>query len=213
MSSKKMGSLPACLDKRVPRVPEVVMWLAMVGALALSGTACGGGEGGGGDGGGGGGGECDCFERGTDSTTNTCDPTMLCDQILMICNIQEFTIEDCPISQLTTDSDAAIDCALDVLRAGKAGALDWRGENGETPGYISEKGSWMLVGDGTAYTWGSATIDVGAWVEPVVRVGLESPEYFQACADQPTAVERFLCLLGGKDPQAIETCIEGYNPY
>lgn len=155
---------------------------------------------------------CCCFElagQGEGYTANRCPAEPMCPTIMGVC-AQDFMIPDCPADMLTTSSDAAIQCALEALRDGKVGRIDWQLGGAEIPGQSGELVSFALPGDGTMFRWGYDYFDLLAEVLPAVHATLQPAQYFDDCLALPTAPERFVCLRGAPMGE-IEVCVAGYD--
>lgn len=155
--------------------------------------------------------DCCCFESGEPSggfTSNRCAAEPLCPTIMATC-AEDGVIPDCPAGLLTTMSDAAITCALEALRDGAVGRIDWEIGGAQNPGQGGQQVSLALVTDGTAFRWGYDYFDLGADVLPAEHAALQPTQYFVDCLALTAAPERFVCLRGALGA-AIEECVAGY---
>jgi hypothetical protein len=154
---------------------------------------------------------CCCFaeaDQFDDYTRNVCPTEPLCGTIKVLCD--ELALDACPVDQLTTNSDAEIDCALQALIDGGVGRIKWSVSGTINPGQGGHQAVLITVGDGTAFRTGYEFFDLGATVEGVARFELKPKEFFLDCLTRPTAAERFVCLREGRNGQTIESCLAGY---
>ena len=155
---------------------------------------------------------CCCFaeaEQFEDYTENVCPTQPLCDTIQVLCD--DFKLDTCAVDQLTTNSDAAIDCALQALVDGGVGSIEWSVSGTINPGQSGHQALLITVGDGTAFRTGYSYFDLGASVEAVARFMLPPKEFFLDCLTRPTAAERFVCLREGRIGMTIEGCLAAYD--
>lgn len=90
------------------------------------------------------------------------------------------------------DDPGALACALTGLRDRKPLLVQWRHR---IDGGFSGEGGYVLIGgDGLALRRSHEWADLGGQVFDAEVGELESPEYFQACLDEPDERARFDCL-------------------
>lgn len=90
------------------------------------------------------------------------------------------------------DDPDALACALAGLRDRKPLLVQWRHR---IDGGFSGEGGYVLIGgDGLALRRSHEWADLGGQVFDAEVGELESPEYFQACLDEPDERARFDCL-------------------
>ncbi len=140
---------------------------------------------------------CGCFSSRADLTLkNRCDAAPLCP-----------TVNLDPPRPL--NSEAAVDCVLEALRAGEPGTLEAPERaipdaEGEGQTYI------FLNGDPerTAYIYNYGWIDLEECSTGMAGYRLAEPEHFVACAELHELRERLDCALAGLRDAELETCWE-----
>jgi hypothetical protein len=152
---------------------------------------------------------CCCFEPSEKDVKVVCDVTFPCPDIELHCEHAVF-FDGCP--DLFTKCDAAIDCALEVLITGEpAGVRWWRRDEG----YSTYESELYLAGDGTGFLSHFFAEDLSAGFDTIDRKQLASVEFFAACKQRPTPIERFECienaLIGYPIDEPVETCVPGFT--
>lgn len=96
---------------------------------------------------------------------------------------------------------AALTCALEALRDGKAGRIDWQYLSGAPPGIFDERISFALFGDGTALRTYDAELDLCEFTAEDVRVGpLQTAQVFSDCLLDADLMTRFECVKNALAP-------------
>jgi hypothetical protein len=152
---------------------------------------------------------CCCFaaaDQSEDFTVNVCPTQPLCGAIKVLCD--GYQLDTCALDQLTTTSDAEIDCALQALVDGRVGSIEWFVAGTINPGQGGHQAVLITVGDGTAFRTGYEYFDLGATVEAVAQFELQPQQFFLDCLTRPTAAERFVCLREGRSGPTTESCLD-----
>lgn len=100
--------------------------------------------------------------------------------------------DNCPTDFMV--DEAAVTCALEALRDGTPGTIDWNySPNG---GGVQEWGRISILADRYAIRGESFDEVICGGAEDTVRGPLRGPEEYAACLANPSAQERFECVRG-----------------
>lgn len=151
--------------------------------------------------------ECCCFEKQNWGVSIGCPAAYPCPEIVLECDRADL----CSTEEMHTACGAAIDCALGHLADGATGAIRWSVESNTMPGFSGRTGELYLLGDGTAFSYGTREYDLSEEFFAVERRMLKPPEYFQACAAENSPPDRFVCIMQALQGEPIEECIAAFS--
>lgn len=157
--------------------------------------------------------DCCCFEDIRDGTSNAgtstvCGANELCPLLAFVC--ANGPVDDCPIENLSTQTEDAISCALSALANGETGRFYWVVDDVNL-GFSQSHIIIDLVGDGTAFRHGSSYVDGTVSVEPLLRVTLPALEMASGCLANADWRLQFDCLRKAVGGEPLNSCLDGYT--
>lgn len=108
---------------------------------------------------------------------------------------------------LATTDDAALDCALKALAAGKAGSLQFELRNVMGGGFWGETLHYYIRGDGTAFRRFSSFYDSSSSAQ-ISHRPLQPATFFNDCLSADSIEARVECIEKATTDEVLEQCID-----
>jgi hypothetical protein len=134
-----------------------------------------------------------------------CGDQPLCPSFEILCGDPENSMSGSPCSA-TTD-DAALDCAVAALAAGKPGSLQFERRNPSGGGFWGDTIHYYLRGDGTVFRLTSGYSDSSSWAQVSHRT-LKPAAFFTDCMSAGTIEAKATCLEEATTDDALAQCID-----
>lgn len=148
--------------------------------------------------------DCCCFELDGYVVYVICESTAVCAEVLDVVCDGPTPGQFCPLGGAQINDPTEVDCALEALATSSVGHFNVR----ESPdgGYMGRDYTIYLTGTQEALMLTKTFVDFAGEYDEAPRLMLEPPEYFVACQQEATAIDRYRCMRHGI-AEVVEECL------